>query len=153
MVAIPETHQETAMKSLLIMSILFSSTLAFAMPKGTFNGTGQWESSDGKNGTYTVTTTFDANRFHSSYNYDGKEVQYDFSVQITNKGSFSESFDVLFSNQKIGSGYCLSKQCHYQTSFAGLEETLTFHENFLYKMGSKDTGNGTTVMWQEKLEQ
>ena len=118
-------------------------------PEGSFKGHGRWKSADGESGTYTLNTEIKGDLMSSKYQYDGKEEEWTFTAKF-DKNSF---FPVMVDGGEVGRGYCYSVQCHYEVRIGEmhLEETLTFDQGKLYRLGSKVTA-GHRIAWEEALE-
>ena len=138
------------LKSILIALLIGSSANALpTIPDGTYEGAANWKDSQGRSGQYKVSTYAQGSAFLSSYFYNTGKAIYAFRMEETGHGFF----DVMYDGKKVGEGQCLSVQCHYTAHFGDvvLEETLTFWQGNLYKMGSKKI-NGVTVTWEEALK-
>lgn len=136
---------------LLIASLLLAGTTAMGMtniPDGVYQGQGRWSDNSGHFGSYEISTKVKGNIVSSAYTFGTQKKQYDFEVKPSSNGHF----DVRVSGQKAGEGYCLTVQCHYTAAFAKtkLEETLTFYQDNLYRIGSKDE-NGAVITWEESM--
>jgi hypothetical protein len=119
---------------------------AAPLKDGAYAGGGEWRSAAGQSGSYSVTATVTGDTIASVYRYGDREERWSIALVPTGGGFV----DVTSEGSKVGSGYCYDVQCHY-TAFDGqLEETLTFYEGSLYKLGSKVV-DGQRIMWQEAL--
>jgi len=139
------------MKTMILALAVAASANGFALtafPQGSFHGQGRWSDSTGKSGQYSVETKTSANSVASHYRFGSETRDWNFSAAF--KQGF---FDVMSGGRELGQGYCQSVQCHYQVDFGGgsLEETLTFVDGKLYKVGSKKV-SGITISWEEALE-
>ncbi|MGE0528171.1 MAG: hypothetical protein AB7G93_05845 [Bdellovibrionales bacterium] len=138
------------MKSILVALLsIGSSALAMTnMPGGVYQGQGRWNDNQGRVGSYNVTTTVTGGTVSSTYTFNDQTESFTFEAKEAAAGRF----DVLVGGEKIGEGYCMSVQCHYVTELAGtnLEETLTFYEGHLYRIGSKRV-EGKIVTWEEAM--
>lgn len=140
----------------LLLTIIFASGTAFAMPnvpEGTYEGKASWKDSRGNKGLYDINIVVEDGQFKATYDYGKSTKRYEFKTKSDADGFFK----VESGGQEIGSGYCMNVQCHYTASFGGveLEETLTFWQGNLYRVGSKEVA-GLTVAWEEatkKVEQ
>ena len=134
---------------IILLTILLATGTTFAMPNipdGTYQGKAAWKDSKLNKGYYSVRTEVKNNKFKTRYNYSGKMSEYEFSVDLQEGGFFK----VMSGEQQVGSGYCMTVQCHYKASFTGakIEETLTFWQGNLYRVGSKIVGSHV-VAWEE----
>ncbi len=142
----------------ILISILGSSLLFPAMglaenalTNGHYTGRGQWHDSSGQTGEYDVQTVIDEQGVSSTYEWGGGETRR-FAMKLEPTGS--KSFSVKLAEQSVGWMYCMDVQCHLDLIFdanQNLEETLTFVDGKLYKLGSKSLPNGSRVFWQEDL--
>jgi hypothetical protein len=130
---------------------LLSSGLAYAdVPtSGNYEGKGQWRDSSGNSGEYTVETIISSEEIESRYGWASGSRNWGFSLQNQSVGFYAVTDN--FGTE--GKMYCYSVQCHYEFVSAHLttEETLSFVDGKLYKLGSKRMPNGTVVTWQEAL--
>jgi hypothetical protein len=139
-------------KSIATLILVLGSTAAFAidkMPEGQYDGVGRFKDQDGKTGSYNVSVVIKGDDIASTYNYGTTSKSFTVSAPIATDGTFP----VVVNGTKIGGGYCFSTQCHYALAVGdfSLEETLTFYENHLYRLGSKVV-EGKTTMWEESTE-
>jgi hypothetical protein len=144
----------------MLKSILFSLFLgSFAqalptIPDGTYEGGANWKDSTGRTGQYKVSTYVKDSAMLSSYFYNTGKAIYAFRMEETGNGFF----DVMYNGKKVGTGHCMQVQCHYSADFGGvkLEETLTFWQGNLYRVGSKEVpvggGETMTIAWEEALK-
>lgn len=138
------------MKSILT-ALLFIGSYAMAMttlPEGSYQGQGRWADGKGQTGGYELEVTVRSDVVSSAYDFDGQAKTFAFEAKLDANGQF----DVLVGGQKMGSGYCKSVQCHYSISFGetDMEETLTFYQDHLYRLGSKRE-NGKAITWEESM--
>ena len=126
-----------------------------ALQPGEYSGGGDWASEDGTSGHYSVSTKVFApaadavSSVGSVYHYDNKEESWGFAILPGANGFFLVAAGEA-EGSIVGQGYCFEVQCHY-TAFDGkLEETLTFVDGKLYKIGSKSFGK-SKIKWQEAL--
>lgn len=140
----------------LILTIVFATGSAFAMPNipdGNYEGKASWKDSQANKGTYAIKIEVKDRSIKSHYDYGEHSKVYEITTSADANGFFS----VLSSGKKVGSGYCMNVQCHYTAVFGDVEmqETLTFWQGNLYRVGSKKI-NGSTIAWEEatqKMEQ
>lgn len=136
----------------LIATFIFASSSAMAMtnmPDGTYQGEGRWSDNQGETGHYEVSVNIESDTVSSSYSFDsGQTGEYEFQTT----GSAHSQFDVLVGGIRVGEGYCMSVQCHYSISLGNkvLEETLTFYEDNLYRIGSKRL-DSVVITWEESM--
>lgn len=142
---------------IITSAILISAIPALAsssLKPGHYVGTGQWHSADGKAGQYQVETTIgnspNTPSVQSTYDYDGQRQVWDFTMLFKSPGFFAIASGGGGEGNVNGSGYCLDVQCHYEVPGSNLEETFSFVDGKLYKIGSK-TQHGKTLVWQESL--
>jgi len=144
------TFLKTAALS-IALATLTGSALASNDPApkdGAYRGKGSWKSADQQEGSYTVQADVTGDTIASSYSYNGQTQS--FVVKLDRKpNGFLVVRDV--EGKKIGTGYCIFIQCHYEVPSSHLEETLTFWEGHLYRLGSKGKG-ANRVMWIEDLK-
>ena len=122
-----------------------------ALHAGKYSGTGDWSAEDGSSGHYRVTTSVMGAAISSIstvYTFDGKTETWEFSILPTTNGFFKIVSGA--EGQIVGEGYCYEVQCHYAAFDGKLEETLTFVDGKLYKVGSKAFG-ASRIKWQEAL--
>jgi hypothetical protein len=139
------------MFKMLVITLFIGST-AYALPtipEGQYEGKANWKDDSGKKGQYTVSATVKGEDINAKYLYSTGKATYEIQTKSTTDGFF----DVLMSNKKVGEGYCLSVQCHYTAQFGNvkIEESLTFWQGHLYRVGSKNI-NGTSIAWEEALK-
>jgi hypothetical protein len=129
-------------------TLLAQGTTAKAPVAGTYAGQGEWVSQDGQKGHYLVTTTVMDGVMKSSYKWAEQGSEWTFTML-----PFGDNFFKVASGadgQIVGEGYCFDVQCHY-TAFGGnLEETLSFVDGKLYKLGSKKE-QSLNIKYQEAL--
>ncbi len=145
-----------ALKTALLLSTTTTiPTLAAngPMPQGSYEGKGRFLSDHQgalDQGEYLVDTQIKDYIYTATYRFNGESKTLSFSM----KPDTIASFDIYSTNgstpERIGQGYCLSVQCHYSLKIdqTKIEETLTFYEGHLYKVGSKVLGK-TRVIWEE----
>ncbi len=94
--------------------------------------------------------SFAATFFRTQIKFQGGEEVFEF--QITPRG-LQGHFEIFVNNHRVGEGYCMSVQCHYKVQMGSttVEETWTFYEGRLYKLGSKQI-EGKKIAWEESLE-
>lgn len=134
-----------------VLAMGFSDLVMAASPivPGQYAGRGSWRDAQGHSGTYEVSTNVTPLRFESSYQWDKKQNRV-FNVSLSTD---SEGFYELRSDEGLNGGmYCYDVQCHLSMSQGEVEETLTFWDGNLYKLGSKKLGDGRVIMWQEDLQ-
>lgn len=144
------------MKKFMTLALLTATALpALAMeslPDGRFSGRGAYRTENGESGHYKVETAIAANTMKSTYTFtvNGQ----DQTKVVEFKAAFDKNgyFDLLMADHVIGEGYCLDVQCHYSLNVGPLrlEETLTFWQGHLYRLGSKSDKTGRKS-WQEDL--
>jgi hypothetical protein len=135
----------------LLTALLFASTAVAlpTVPEGEYTGKAQWKDNNGKNGNYSVTVNVVGDEIQAKYNYVTGTASYNMKTSTGLNGFY----DVLANNQKVGEGYCMTVQCHYNANFNGtvIEESITFWQGSLYRVGSKKV-NGVTIVWEEALK-
>lgn len=137
--------------SVLASVIAFVATVAQSSPIPVgkrFMGQGQWRDSEGHNGVYKVETTFANDAITTNYTFEGGARSMSMKTAKISDGFY----DLSLGLDRVGTMYCMEVQCHYTVSTGGLEETLTFYNQKLYKLGSKQGQNGVVITWQEQLE-
>lgn len=136
--------------SVLCAALLLTFHSAIALSgilPGNYAGRGEWRDDAGHSGFYAVETNVLASRLESTYQFSSGEER--FNLKLTPDGEVF--FKTLSDDGEQGLMYCLDVQCH-MTSRQGLfEETLSFVDDHLYKIGSKKTNDGRTIVWQESL--
>lgn len=140
------------MKVLIITATLIYSATSFALssfPEGEFIGQGWWSDNKGIQGNYIVSAISTTKSIESTYTFNGETKRLGFDAEFDEHGFFS----LIVGGIKTGSGYCKTVQCHYEIDIGPtkVEETLTFYNNRLYRLGSK-TFNETRIIWEEVLE-
>lgn len=149
-------HQQKGRKMkvrFLFLSLFLSLPSWASLPEtGSYQGSAQWMGMSGSQGQYEVSVTIKDHSIESHYQYDGQSYTLKLDLGFDKHGFFK----VMIDGMEVGSGYCAGIQCHYslETLAPGaqeVEETLTFVENRLYRIGSKGTGEGK-VAWNEALE-
>jgi hypothetical protein len=131
----------------MIMGLISGSAMAMtSLPDGSFSGKGEWKDDAGKSGTYTVQTQIKNNVITNAYVIGGQSISFTMEAALDKSGFFP----VKVNGAKVGSGYCFDVQCHYSlsTDKGQLEETVTFYQGHMYRLGSKSSG-AETVVWQE----
>ena len=128
------------------------STSVFAIaqfPEGNSVGGGSWKDGAGKSGEYKVEMQIKGNTIRSVYQWEKKEEVFTFHADFKPNGFFA----VKMGKDVVGEGYCGDVQCHYNVAVGPfrLEETLTFREGNIYRLGSKVV-DGHQIVWQEALE-
>ena len=136
----------------LILTILLATGSAFAMPNipdGNYEGKASWKDSQDNKGTYGIKIKVENRTIKSTYNYGTHTIVYEFSVSADGNGFFT----VQSGGKEVGNGYCMNVQCHYKAVFGDVEmqETLTFWQGNLYRVGSKKV-NGHTIAWEEATQ-
>lgn len=135
------------MKVFMMLAALVSTPIvAGPITDGSYVGNGQWRDTTAESGEYAVSTTVKNGILSSRYSFDGSTENWEFTVLPGQNGTFK----VLVKGEEVGDGYCFQVQCHYQIYTGGLEETLTFDGDRLYKVGSK-VHAGVRIFWQESL--
>lgn len=139
------------MKTLMTLA-MFLSLSAHALtelPAGTYQGGGRWRDKDGDTGTYKTSAVVQNNRILTTYEFEEGKRTLEMELALDKKGFFP----VKVAGHEVGSGYCLSAQCHYSLSYGRVkvEETLTFHEGNFYRLGSKREGS-SLIIWEEALK-
>lgn len=139
-------------KSILSLFTLISvSALALdKLPDGHYKGLGQYKDSTGKSGGYYVDVDIKDGKISNTYNFGGnKDIKFTMTAVLAADGTFP----VVVGGATIGEGYCATAQCHYDIAFGKftMEETMTFYEDHLYRLGSK-FDNGVTIRWEESSE-
>lgn len=140
------------MKKLIAIALILVGSTAWGMtnmPDGVYQGQGRWQDSQGQTGSYDINTSVQSNVVSSTYTFGGNTEKYEFEAKVGSNGRF----DVFVGGYKVGEGYCMSVQCHYELSFGDtvIEETLTFYQDNLYRIGSKQV-NGKNVTWEESMK-
>lgn len=118
------------------------------LPDGSYQGKGDWYGASGHSGAYMVVTKIESNELTTSYQFDNQKETLTFHVVFDSSGTFV----IEMKSAVVGKGYCMSTQCHYsiQSPNVDMEETITFFQGHLYKLGSK-TVNGEEVHWEEAM--
>lgn len=116
---------------------------------GKYEGQGWGTGPDGKTTQYKLRSKITKSGIDTIYLTGDEGKQWSFETKQDGTGRF----EVLVAGTKLGHGYCGHVQCHYQVSGPDLfvEETLTFHEGKLYRIGSKGKGE-SHYYWEEVLE-
>lgn len=147
-----------------LLSVLLLSATAFAGHhhkgmEGDWKGGGSWKMEDGTKGkwesTDTITKTTDGMTLKSNLTIlhsDGKADE-TFAEEVTFKHTKNGFFETYKGGNKIGTGYCGMKQCHFESEDNGetSEETVTFHKGNIYKLGSHSSKD-FHVVWQGKMK-
>jgi hypothetical protein len=136
----------------LITLGLFFSLSAHAiteLPAGSYKGGGRWRDQEGATGKYETIAVVTKNQIVTKYQFKEGTRTLEMTLDLDQKGFFP----VKVAGHVVGSGYCLSKQCHYSLTYGStkVEETLTFHEGNFYRLGSKQEGSSLNV-WEEALK-
>lgn len=148
--------------SKMIVLAIFVASSAFAID-GTYNGGGTWKNTKGEKGTWKRELTVK----HVKNGVELKD-----ALQVFSKGKelfkeVTESkhvttgnglMDVLVDGKKVGWGYCLANQCHFQGESkekGQWEETFLMTKkalgrNIVTVQGS-DAGANETVLWRGEL--
>ncbi len=139
------------MKKVIAIIALLVGTQAFGMtnvPNGEYEGEGRWRDDQGQAGSYVVETSISSGMVSSTYEFNGQTEVFEFEAKPDSNGFF----DVHAYGNEVGKGYCMSVQCHYELMFGNttVEETLTFWQSNLYRVGSKVV-DGKHVIWEESL--
>lgn len=137
-------------KSIVLSTLALIAGSAMAMtslPDGSYNGKGFWKDQDGKTGTYTVQTQIKSNVITNTYDYNGQSKSFTMEAPLDQNGFFP----VKMNGASVGDGYCMDVQCHYSVSADQLEETDTFYQGHLYRLGSKVVA-GKKIVWEEALD-
>ena len=132
----------------LLFSNIALASQGTALVAGSYSGHGDWRDNSGQVGSYEITTTVNSDSISSDYQFDGQTTNWTLEL-VANGNGF---FDVAPGSSTPGKMYCYEVQCHFNASGINLEETLTFYDSKLYKLGSKTIADGTTIMWQEVLQ-
>lgn len=138
-------------KSLVLSMLLGASASALAfptIPEGTYTGKGRFKDTAGHTGSYTVETSVANGVVSQVYRYASGGARFVLTTNLTGHGFFA----VMENGQKVGEGYCQTVVCHYSALMGGanLEESLTYWQGNLYRVGSKKIGN-LTITWEESL--
>ncbi len=135
--------------SLFIGSAPATSATQPTIPDGQYEGKAKWKDSAGRTGTYTVSTLVQAGVVMTTYSYGKGKVIYAFRSDEVANGFV----DVHVNGKKVGEGYCMSVQCNYNAEINGviLDESLTFWQGNLYRVGSKKV-QGLTIAWEEAMK-
>jgi hypothetical protein len=148
----PAITEEEKMKRMLgiLSAIVVSTSYGMSgLPDTQAQGAGAWKHTAGPKGDYTVEMTIKDNHVHSVYQWkDGGET-FDFVAEFKKNGFFTVNSE----GHAIGEGYCGDVQCHFNVRVGAfeLQETLTFQDGKVYRLGSK-TVDGGKIMWQEALK-
>ncbi|MBI2519400.1 MAG: hypothetical protein HYV97_03245 [Bdellovibrio sp.] len=138
-------------KTALIMGLLLSGNVIAMtqLPAGNYQGDGLAVHQGGKNEQYLVESKVTGQAIESTYRVGSETMKYAFQARFDKHGFF----EVLMEGTKVGTGYCMSVWCHYSIKIGdfSLEETLTFYQGHLYRLGQKNN-NGKLVSWEEDLE-
>ncbi len=140
------------LKSILLSLVLGASASALAfptIPDGNYAGGGRFKDTAGNTGSYTVQTTVANGVVSQVYRYASGGARFVLSTNLTGHGFFA----VMEKGEKVGEGYCQTVVCHYNALIGGanLEESLTYWQGNLYRVGSKKIGN-LTITWEESLK-
>lgn len=122
---------------------------AAVIKDGSFTGKGDWKDQAGNKGQYEADVQIQNNRISSVYRFPSSSMTVDLQLEVDN----NEFFKVSMNGQEVGSGYCIGIQCHFSVTVEDctVEETMTFYDNHLYRLGSKTEG-GTLITWVEALD-
>ena len=134
-------------KQLITILSLFICSSGVAMdklPQGLYEGKATWVGEQGHKGNYKVRVLIDGNQIKSKYFYRHSVEKYTYTTKFKD----SSFFIIKKEGEKIGEGYCLKKQCHYQTNH--FEENMTIKENKIIRFGSK-VNNDNRIIWKEQL--
>jgi hypothetical protein len=134
----------------VVVGILFSGLAhADGIIVGTYQGEGQWRDNAGNSGEYSVRTEVSPDQVQSEYRWSAETRHWGFAMQNQSVGFYA----ITDNFGSSGSMYCYSVQCHYEFNTARLttEETLSFVDGKLYKLGSKRMPNGLVISWEEAL--
>ncbi len=140
------------MKKILLGLNLFALT-NFALPSGTFTGSGVALDRDRNTEEYTTSANVSDNLVTIDYTWHGFSSPTSISFLATN----SDWFDVFFNGEDVGDGLCLPAQCYYVATIANISyrESLYFSVNedneiYIIKAGSK-FGAGLATTWRDEL--
>lgn len=139
------------LKVFLTVFLMTSAALALPnIPDGQYEGHAKWQDDTGNKGSYSISIFTQKDVLMTTYKYADKTAIYSFRIEETSNGFFN----VFHNGTKVGSGYCMSVQCHYSADFGGvaIEESLTYWQNNLYRLGSKKV-NGISIAWEEATKQ
>lgn len=124
-----------------------ASSAMTQFPNGSYSGKGRWIDASGNTGHYKVSTQVENNTVSSTYQFDSRQMMMKLHADFDQTGAFTLKGD----NSLEGSGFCMSVQCHiyaHSSDITMLEETVTFFQGHLYKIGSMMM-NGKEVRWEE----
>lgn len=131
------------------------------LPLGIYLGEGSYIRSDGEEGTYASHAKVSSYEVDLSLVRDGELFTYNLDFDFDANGFFEvHATEHAIDGQELthqGYGYCASVQCHYTIPLTNrvIEETITFWEENIYKLGSmryKDAdGEDQIFAWEERL--
>ena len=133
------------MRLLSTVAALSLSASLFAFPNlkadglVTYTGSGEWKSTCGAKGTFTETLKFGDHEMTGTVSVEGKTFTYRLAAVAENNGFFQVTAGKEFS-AVIGKGYSFGPHVwrYGVHSKEGMtEESLVFHDQDLYTMGSK----------------
>ena len=135
------------MKKLLF--ILVPIELCFGgMQVGVYKGEGNWRSGS-ESGRYQVEAQITNDEIKNLYHWADQRIEFNVKTQNTSAWEFLLK---NYKNQPIGLGFCMGIQCHYELKKGSdLEETLTFYQGHLYRLGSKRI-QARLISWIEDLQ-
>ncbi len=133
----------------LAIGLMSSLALGDAWTPGNYTGHGVWRDTAGHSGLYEVVTVLTADSMSSNYAFAEGVAAVSLSLQRTGDGFYS----LIDAEKTSGNMYCYDVQCHYELGAGSVEETLSFVDGKLYKLGSKLGSDGRTIIWQEALNQ
>ncbi len=140
------------MKTTVLIAGLLIAGNALAMtefPAGNYHGKGHAVHQNGVEERYLVESKVTGNSIQTTYHVNGETLNYALQASFEKNGFF----DVKMDGAKVGSGYCMSVWCHYSIRIGdfSLEETLTFFQEHLYRLGQK-TIDGKIISWEDDTE-
>lgn len=134
--------------SLLFMAISFDSHAFINFNNARYLGLGYFDINNSDSSEYQVYLEFKNNQLKGDYVADDEYYNLNLDFRFYN----SDWFDVEYNGQYVGLGFCLKYHCYYEMEINKVKysETMTFVNEFLYRMGYKIIDNNI-IKWEEKL--
>lgn len=144
------------MKKLIGGALFLSVSAVASLPTGHFFGSGHWQNSECRNGTYSSYVDIAGDTVNIDFSWHGLASP----AEVTFVSDGLDSFHVFYDGADVGEGYCMENQCSYSVDIDGTHyrEFIYFaidsnHEPYVLRKGEKDDGTVSTTWIAEFYRQ
>ena len=142
-------------KLVVFLAVFFFANAGFALsalPDGTWEGKGHYQSEAGQQGTYREKLTIKENTMHTDIIVGEQTFSYIMKLDFKANDFLAVSIeDKVAAATRQGRGYCASMWCHIQDNIGKFEMTIVFVDNEVYELGS-DNENGKMSWFESALK-